>query len=334
MIGVSQLSKYEAAALYPDETSDIVETVAVGLWLVHVLQVYTSCMVTLAVWDWLACLPAELERVWRREWSLVKFLYLWNRYYGLLCFSLNLWLFNGDFTVNACKSLHYIIAATCMWVTLGSEAILAIRTYAFLSKQRSIGIPLVLLLLGETAYLLYVAIAGVHQTALVYGTVGLCTASDAPGKHIVMGFWLCPVVFDLICTGLTGMKAIQLKRLGVKSNIVKTFVREGLLYFVAIAVINVINAAFMFQSDANIQNINSFLALILTQVLCCRLILNFVLQSKEPRHRGAVSSIVMVMTPPTGQRTNTMRNGGFSIPLNTFQRSVGQGDAGCGLLSL
>lgn len=77
------------------------------------------------------------------------------------------------------------------------EAILAIRTYAFLGKQRSIGIPLVLLLLGETAYLLYVAIAGVHQTALVYGTVGLCTASDAPGKHIVMGFWLCPVVFDL-----------------------------------------------------------------------------------------------------------------------------------------
>lgn len=154
MIGVSQLSKYEAAALYPDETSDIVETVAVGLWLVHVLQVYTSCMVSLVVPSRfpksilttvslflfvvfvlssrllslfgigsrvyqvdiliplnktsalrVSPISAELERVWRREWSLVKFLYLWNRYYGLLCFSLNLWLFNGDFTVNACKSL-------------------------------------------------------------------------------------------------------------------------------------------------------------------------------------------------------------------------------------
>lgn len=30
----------------------------------------------------------------------------------------------------------------------------------------------------------------------------------------------------------------------------------------------------MFQSNANIQNINALLALILTQVLCCRMVLN------------------------------------------------------------
>lgn len=80
MIGVSQLSQYEAAALYPDATSDAIDIVATGLWLEHVLQVYTSCMVslvglsqgsesilnsfplskvTLAVWDWIVCLPGK-----------------------------------------------------------------------------------------------------------------------------------------------------------------------------------------------------------------------------------------------------------------------------------
>ena len=39
---------------------------------------------------------------------------------GLIAYGLNLWLFNANFTVEQCKSLHYIIAATCMWVTLGS----------------------------------------------------------------------------------------------------------------------------------------------------------------------------------------------------------------------
>ena len=79
----------------------------------------------------------EYDRIWKRKWSLVKFLYLWTRYYGLLCFALNLWLFNDNFTVQACKKLwvqillylytsssqsnrHYLIAATCMWTTLGS----------------------------------------------------------------------------------------------------------------------------------------------------------------------------------------------------------------------
>ena len=68
-------------------------------------------------------------------------MYLWIRYYGarspviplrvltanacpyhagLIAYGLNLWLFNANFTVEQCKSLHYIIAATCMWVTLGS----------------------------------------------------------------------------------------------------------------------------------------------------------------------------------------------------------------------
>ena len=56
------------------------------------------------------------------------------------------------------------------------------------------------MLLGETAFLLYVSIAGVHQTILPVVSKGPCTASDAPGNHVVSGFWLAPVAFDLLCT--------------------------------------------------------------------------------------------------------------------------------------
>lgn len=61
-----------------------------------------------------------------------------------------------------------------------AEAILAVRTWAFMAKARWVGIMLVLMLIGETAFLLYVSIAGVHQTVLIFD--GPCTASDAPGK--------------------------------------------------------------------------------------------------------------------------------------------------------
>lgn len=65
------------------------------------------------------------------------------------------------------------------------------------------GIILSIMLLGETAFLLYVSIAGVAQTGLIVGLKGPCTASDKPGKHVVSGFWLAPVAFDLICSCLT-----------------------------------------------------------------------------------------------------------------------------------
>lgn len=163
-----------------------------------------------------------------------------------------------------------------MWTTLGSEAILAVRTYAFLGKSPVLGVLLSAMLLGETGFLLYVAIAGVHQIdPIPIGDMkGPCTASDAPGKHVVSGFWLAPVAFDLICTFLTLWKASSIKDVWRTSRIVQIFIREGLGYFLLVAGVNVLNAAFMFQQNPNLQNINCFLALVLSQVLCCRLVLN------------------------------------------------------------
>jgi hypothetical protein len=80
------------------------------------------------------------------------------------------------------------------------------RTYAFLGRKRWMGITLVTLFLGETAFLLYVSIAGIHQTILPVVTKGPCTASDKPGQHVVSGFWLAPVAFDLLCTFTTVYK--------------------------------------------------------------------------------------------------------------------------------
>ncbi|EIM91263.1 uncharacterized protein STEHIDRAFT_165612 [Stereum hirsutum FP-91666 SS1] len=309
MVVVNQIAAESVSG--GDET--LAATIATALGLLHVLQVYTSCMVAIAVWEWLACLKMEWERIWKRKWTLVKFLYLWTRYYGLACFAVNLWLFNANFTAEQCKPLHYIIAASCMWTQLGSEAILAVRTWAFMAKSNVVAIFLITGLVGETAYLLYVSIAGVHQTELVFD--GPCTASDAPGKHVVMGFWLAPVVFDLICTVMTIYKAMKSLSM-IRSPLLIVFIREGLFYFLAVSAVNVLNAAFMFQSNANIQNINSFLALVLGQVLCCRLVLNLRAPSRNVITNSTTggSSVVSPRPRPSARGTS-------SIPLSDFSRS-------------
>ncbi|KAH6908030.1 hypothetical protein BKA70DRAFT_290231 [Coprinopsis sp. MPI-PUGE-AT-0042] len=316
MSSIPGVNNLAAAGLGLDQT--MTGVIASGLNLMHILQVYTSSMVAVAVWDWVTCLQAEWYNIWRREWSLIKGLYLWTRYYGIVCFSLNLWLFNANFTQEQCKSLHYIIAATCMWVTLGSEAILALRTYAFLGKNKWLGFTLGGFLVVETAYLLYVSIDGVGQIAPLPfpdadGVIrGPCTASDKPGKHVVTGFWLAPVAFDLICTSLTVAKAFTLHRAVSRSPIVQIFIREGVFYFLAVAGVNVLNAAFMFQRNPSIQNINSYLALVLSQVLCCRLVLNLkgardglVQDSGDSQHQSFAAGPVS-------------RTGGHSIALKRY----------------
>lgn len=289
-----------------------------GLELTHILQVYTSSMVAVAVWDWLTCLSMEWRYIWKKNLTVIKGLYLWTRYYGLVCFALNLWLFNANFSKDQCATLHYLIAATCMWTTLGSEAILALRTYAFLGKQRILGIVLGTLLVGETGFLLYVAIAAVHQIdPFPIGDMkGPCTASDKPGKHIVSGFWLAPVAFDLVCTFLTLWKAMHIQDVLKTSRIIQIFIGEGLGYFLAVAGVNVLNAAFMFQKNPNLQNINCFLALVLSQVLCCRLVLNLMGAREDS---GGYSSSHL----GSGARTHPNSTAVTPIPLLNFRKPTG-----------
>ncbi|KAL0070626.1 hypothetical protein AAF712_002469 [Marasmius tenuissimus] len=176
------------------------------------------------------------------------------------------------------------------------------------------------MLLAETGFLLFVSIAAVHQTPQVFPR-GPCTASDAPGKHIVSGFWLAPVAFDLVCTFLTFYKALQLQTIGVKNPIVKTFIREGLGYFLAVAFVNVLNAAFMFQRYEPLIVFLlkglCFLALVLSQVLCCRLVLNL----RASRNNGttaanfssnSASHHAFQSAPPL----RGTQNGTINIPLN------------------
>ncbi|OSD02223.1 hypothetical protein PYCCODRAFT_1435538 [Trametes coccinea BRFM310] len=321
MSGMYEVNEIAAASLGADPTTT--ELIATSFGLLHVLQVYTSSMMAVAVWDWLVCLKLEYDVIWKARWRPIKFLYLWTRYYGLLTYALNLWLFNGNFSVQQCKTLHYLIAATCMWVTLGSEAILAMRTYAFLGCKRWCAILLTTMLVGECAFLLYVSIAGVHQTILPVVTKGPCTASDAPGKHVVSGYWLAPVAFDLFCTFLTLYKVATLQTWG--SRLVKVFVSEGLFYFIMVAAVNVLNAIFMFQSNVNIQNINSFLALIITQVLCCRLVLNLRAQAHSSTH-GTDLPTTKGPTIPAFARpvdTTAMTANTVNIPLERFEGSGG-----------
>ncbi|EIW62193.1 uncharacterized protein TRAVEDRAFT_27535 [Trametes versicolor FP-101664 SS1] len=325
MSGMYEVNQIAAASLGADPVTT--EAIATAFGLLHVLQVYTSAMMAVAVWDWLVCLQVEWEVIWKSRWTSIKCLYLWTRYYGLITYALCLWLFNANFTVGQCKTLHFLIAATCMWVTLGSEAILAMRTHAFLGRKRWTAILLSAMLLGETAFLLFVSISGVHQTILPVVTRGPCTASDAPGKHIVSGFWLAPVAFDLFCTFLTLWKLTTMHARG--SHLVKIFVTEGLIYFIAVAAVNILNAIFMFQSNVNIQNINSFLALILSQVLCCRLVLNLrargragaVHTSEGPIGTSNTKGTMPVFAHPGGTR-GPVETGSdtVNIPLERFNR--------------
>jgi hypothetical protein len=60
---------------------------------------------------------------------------------------------------------------------------------------------------------------------------------------------LCRDTYELV-------QALSLNRAVSRSPIVQIFVREGVFYFLAVAGVNVLNAAFMFQKCVDAYNVD------------------------------------------------------------------------------
>lgn len=201
---------------------------------------------------------------------------------------------------------------------------------------------------------------------------GPCTASDKPGKHIVSGFWLAPVAFDLVCTFLTLWKVKSrfahtgqhaehfCSRTGnAHSGCAQDVAHHSNLYwggprvlpscrrcecsqcgfwprsrpFVRVLKGSVgrLHVSEKSQSSehqlyvifpfappvrkSDIDTLRGFLALVLSQVLCCRLVLNLMGAREDS---GGYSSSHL----GSGARTHPNSTAVTPIPLLNFRKTV------------
>jgi len=203
-----------------------------------------------------------------------------------------------------CWKIFRSPTALAMWNQLWAEGILLIRTYAFLGNRMWVVIFLGTLLCGVVGYQLYVDVA--QMTLLPFldpANGGPCfpTVKYAGSPHI-MAFFLAALIFDTIVTCMTLHRAWQLRRAGGGrgSPLLKTFVQEGIWYFLLISAANLANAIFYWQPNGVMSALLIPLSVIFPDIVVCRMILS--LRSRGVRHTSE-------HTPSThGQYSHTTRN--------------------------
>ncbi|KAK1218352.1 hypothetical protein PQX77_018968 [Marasmius sp. AFHP31] len=130
---------------------------------------------------------------------------------------------------------------------------------------------------------------------------------------------------------MTVIQAVRSQMMGARNPVIKTFVHKGLGYFMAVAFVNLPNVRNSRSrpvlgmlivrppGNANIQNINRFLALVLSQVLCCLLVLNL-RASNESGGSTADDSAnhLAFLTTPT-IRSHTQTGGSINFTLSKLE---------------
>ncbi|EFP88391.1 uncharacterized protein PGTG_14475 [Puccinia graminis f. sp. tritici CRL 75-36-700-3] len=276
-------------------------------------------MYAVALWDWIICLPKEYRRIYKAPRSLIKVLYYFNRYYTLANLLFVLYGFNAQMTTAECDKFYKWEPGVASFTTIFAEAILVVRTYALWGRNKYI---LAVLLTGLTieCVVLFFAVTQFHAVPTRDPTDptsrGACIAGGGPGGHDwSMAYWVSPIVMDTLMLILTSIRvgqpalhsqfiqiadlpllkqALQYRNKGVKSSVFQTFVKDGILYFVVVFGVNLINTIFYSLPSPALQAINSPMSLLMTSIMCSHIVLS--LRGEEKEEMEAVSKDWQVNT--------------------------------------
>lgn len=211
--------------------------------------------------------------------SRAKIAYLFCRYWPLVTYPITLWVQVLDHDRSLCESIFRIP----MFLTipnLGTAAgVLVLRIYAFTGGKSFVVAFLTLCFVVVAGYQAFVASA---RAMLIPKGNGCFPVDTGTAKHL-SGYFLAALLFDCTVTLTFTIYAARIVKLRYSelSRFTRIFIREGAAYFLAISVINIINAGFNFQPVLPEQTVNVPMSLLLPNLLACRLVLNL---------RNAVSS--------------------------------------------
>ncbi|RDB20004.1 hypothetical protein Hypma_012883 [Hypsizygus marmoreus] len=241
---------------------------AVVLWTVGMFCIFG--------WDYFMNLPKEIERIWKRNLSFISVLYVANRYYGLLEFSMVIVLITtpitNAFSVERCKNVFLWQPVGALISTFLSQAIMGSRVYALYGKSMIIAGLLGLIILPELIIHAYTLTMVFPAPSPGPGILIPCVAIG-PTRWLV-GFWTMPLVYDTVTFILTLYKTIEYWRQRIDSPILTLLFRDGLAYFAAIFTMNLVNVVLFVTQNTTLQAINLPATLMLNILMSCRLVLN------------------------------------------------------------
>ncbi|KAI9441514.1 hypothetical protein H4582DRAFT_1390444 [Lactarius indigo] len=245
--------------------------------------------ISVTAYEYLLTLPAEYRfyrafyrNNYRLSTSLVLFVLI--RYIGLITGALGNWeFFSQNFTPESCRRLFLLPTIFRMFLSMVSQAIVGLRAYTISRKNQKVGI----VLLSS-----YIFTSAVQWFAQIYNRVpvfinGTCgAASTRPTLFLSPWlFYLAGMFYDLLTLIISmGYLFKYHSSSPFTSRLVKMMIYDGLGYFVALTVVNTINAILTRTTNSILQVSGGPLGGLLTFIMSQRILINLQNVSEERLH--------------------------------------------------
>jgi len=239
---------------------------------------------TIFIWDCLLTFSMEVDLVWKSKWNFMKGLYLFQRYLPLVD---TVWRIpygqtGGSWSKAMCRNLYYSTGVMTLVGIAASEMILALRTWAVWNRNQRLSVILPIL---------YVLVWG-------SGVVAICSFlnsmifSDPPypgfkgcfltytNKKIVF-VWVQLISWDTLMLALMLVPGVRVYRSGGNSALMKAVYHDGVIYYLYLFVLSLINIFVVAILPVQYQQLLSSMERVLHSMLTSRVVLHMRAQAGD-----------------------------------------------------
>lgn len=246
---------------------DIADTIASS-------RIYATAAYAILIWDWILMLPTERKYIWPGEWSLMKVLYLANRYLALIFMAGVTALFNLDLTVPNCDKVVDFEPYSLAIILCLTSSIMLLRVHALFGQKLATAILFGTVIVGEIIVLFYLGSFG--QAAPLHDLgIKCCVWSNVGGKDWFWLFFAYPLIIDVFVFCATAFKVVSVWRMSGRTHILTILLRDGLVFFLAVLVVNLLNTiSFIKNTPANNPAFHSPFSECWTSMMCSHIVLS------------------------------------------------------------
>ncbi|KAJ7305644.1 hypothetical protein DFH08DRAFT_902506 [Mycena albidolilacea] len=231
----------------------------------------------IAFFDYLQTLPAEYRLYARQKGpfnlSTACILFIIVRYVGLATLIVsNTGFFYHGFSPAACDRYFWMAPVLKLILYMTSQIILGLRTYAVSRKSR----PVLYILIILFIVCCVPEFLSTFWKRVRSQTHGSCNSGNPPGIHIAALYYVGGLLFDAVTMIITSWYLWKFSSSSRSSfsQLTRMMLRDGLMYFIALSAMNVVNIIFFQNPQTVVQSSAVSLGYTSTMIFSGRFILN------------------------------------------------------------
>lgn len=246
---------------------------------VFLTRLCASSAAAIVVYDTIVTFDREVELIWKKRWSLIKAVYLWFRYFGLLCVIFQaVALTSNNVSDKFCRYWFYWETTSYIVLAFCSEVILILWIWVSHNRsQRLLTFLATCFIVEMIAELVILAMGLQHMEAKVQTVpnMSFCVLT-AVGRGFNL-LWIPVMVFYIITTLIfirKGFYAYMFRSAEERFGVVKMVIEHTTLNYLAMTSAYIICSIMWLVADPSLNQIPVCFVLAFSVTDCTRLLIN------------------------------------------------------------